>query len=88
MAYSIICRRKDGSEFVLSDVSENDPDAALGRLRSCAFSVAASGTHGTYRLDGTFAHQVGTGFSPDGETWTAKDGTCLYIRKENTTIFE
>ena len=51
----------------------------LTDLRSRAFGIAASGRHGEYPYDNTFSDEVEEGFSQDGTSWTAKDGTTISI---------
>ncbi len=51
----------------------------LTDLRSRAFDIAASGRHGEYPYDDTFFDEVEEGFSQDGTSWTAKDGTTITI---------
>jgi len=51
----------------------------LANLRSRAFEMAASGKHGEYPYDDTFSDEVEEGFSQDGTSWTAKDGTTITI---------
>ena len=51
----------------------------LTDLRSRAFDLAASGRHGEYPYDDTFFDEVEEGFSQDGTSWTAKDGTTITI---------
>ena len=50
-------------------------------LRSKAFEMANSGKHGRYPLDETFNDAVEEGFSHDGTSWTAKDGTVIGLTK-------
>ena len=52
----------------------------LTDLRSRAFDMANSGMHGDYPLGETFNEEVEDGFSDDGTTWEAKDGTLLSIK--------
>ena len=49
----------------------------LCELRSLAFDLANSGKHGDYPYDETFNDAVEEGFSDDGTSWTAKDGTTI-----------
>ena len=42
--------------------------------------MANSGMHGDYPLGETFNEEVEDGFSDDGTTWEAKDGTLLSIK--------
>lgn len=51
----------------------------LVELRSLAFDMANSGKYGEYPYDETFNDAVEEGFSEDGTTWTAKDGTIISI---------
>lgn len=55
-----------------------DTLALLTALRSEAFDLAASGKVGDYPYDDNFNDVVEEGFSDDGMSWTAKDGTILY----------
>ena len=49
----------------------------LTELRSRAFDMANSGKHGDYPYDETFNDAVEEGFSEDGTSWTALDGTTI-----------
>lgn len=51
----------------------------LVELRSRAFDIANSGKHGDYPYDDTFNDVVEEGFSDDGTSWTALDGTTITI---------
>jgi hypothetical protein len=51
----------------------------LTELRSRAFNMANSGKHGDYPYDDTFNDAVEEGFSDDGASWTARDGTTITI---------
>lgn len=53
---------------------------AITEFRRAAFDLAASGRHGDYPYDYTFNDAVEEGFSDDGTTWTANDGTVLYLK--------
>ena len=54
----------------------------LTELRSRAFDLANSGKHGDYPYDETFNDVVEEGFSDDGTSWTALDGTTITIDDE------
>lgn len=49
----------------------------LTLLRSRAFGMASSGKYGSYSYDDTFNDVVEEGFSDDGSSWTALDGTII-----------
>lgn len=51
----------------------------LTELRSRAFNMANSGKHGDYPYDDTFNDAVEEGFSDNGASWTARDGTTITI---------
>jgi hypothetical protein len=53
---------------------------AINDFRSAAFSMAASGKHGYYPYNDAFNGAVEEGFNIDGTTWTANDGTVLYLK--------
>lgn len=55
-----------------------DTLALLTELRSEAFDLAASGKVGDYPYDDNFNDVVEEGFSDNGMSWTAKDGTILF----------
>ena len=70
----------DGAPAVtLETVDAEDIGPALVRLRSAAYSAAASGKHGDYPFFETFNDVVEEGFDDDGTSWTAEDGTTIYI---------
>ena len=54
----------------------------LVELRSRAFDMANSGKYGEYPYDETFNDVVEEGFSDDGTSWTALDGTTITIDNE------
>ena len=60
-------------------MTEKETLQALVSLRERAFDMANSGKHGDYPYDDTFNDEVEEGFSDDGTTWIAKDGTILTI---------
>lgn len=49
----------------------------LTHLRSLAFSMASSGKYGKYPFDDTYHDTVEEGFSDNGTSWTALDGTVI-----------
>lgn len=55
-----------------------DTLALLTELRSKAFDLAASGKVGDYPYDDNFNDVVEEGFSDNGMSWTAQDGTILF----------
>lgn len=59
--------------------SMNNVLEKLVRLRERAFDMANSGKYGEYPFDETFNDEVEEGFSDDGTSWTAKDGTTITI---------
>ena len=54
---------------------------SLVELREQAFDMANSGKYGKYPYDETFNDVVEDGFSDDGTSWTALDGTVITCKK-------
>ena len=80
MYYAIICRQPGREPYTVGEDYASKPEQLKPRLLSEAFRQALSGQHGKYpKGNGSLIAAIKRGLSPDGLSWTARDGTKLSI---------